>query len=246
MTMTKTLLYLAKEPFSDGVKHDLQSFKDYDITICACNAGYVDYYKLLGYNVITSSKLFAGVDMRFDVVIGNPPYGNGGKQAVKFLNICGDLSDTIIMVLPLSIRRASLNNMVRDDLMCVKDIRCDDDTFRGSIKACIQTWVKSDTPRERIQIKRTHKDFVFVDREEADLMIGRCGSGPAGRVKTENFIHYKKDHFFIKVNDQSVTDTLIELEDKFRVASEISNGMRVLSKHDLITIYDEHVSTLPG
>lgn len=81
MNMTKTLLYLAKEPFSDGVKHDLQSFKDYDVTICACNPGYVDYYKLRGYNVITHYQFFTSVDMLFDVIIGNPPYQDSNQKA---------------------------------------------------------------------------------------------------------------------------------------------------------------------
>ena len=76
MNMTKTLLYLAKEP-DDGVISDLESFSNYDITVCACNPGYVDYYKLLGYNVITHHKFFTTVDMRFDTVIGNPPYQSG-------------------------------------------------------------------------------------------------------------------------------------------------------------------------
>ena len=100
--MNKTLLYVAKEP-DDGVISDLKSFSDYDITVCACNPGYVDYYKLLGYNTITSSQLFAGVDMKFDVVIGNPPYqspnltgkkGKGGNNSlyIKFIHKSIDLA----------------------------------------------------------------------------------------------------------------------------------------------------------
>lgn len=65
------ILYLAKEP-DQGVMDDLKQFKEHDITICACLPGYVDYYKLLGYNVIIRD----GVTMDFDNIIGNPPYSD--------------------------------------------------------------------------------------------------------------------------------------------------------------------------
>jgi hypothetical protein len=83
------ILYYAKEP-DQGVMDDLERFKEHDITICACLPGYVDYYKLLGYNVIDYRVLFSGVDMSFDVVIGNPPY-NGGLYC-KFMSCIGDIT----------------------------------------------------------------------------------------------------------------------------------------------------------
>ena len=105
--MNKALLYLAKEP-DDGVISDLQSFKHYDITICACNPGYVDYYKLLGYNVITKGQL-SDEDMRFDVVVGNPPYqdSNHKNKTVslwkRFLSVSDEVSNDIVsLIIPAS------------------------------------------------------------------------------------------------------------------------------------------------
>jgi hypothetical protein len=63
------ILYLAKEP-DQGVMDDLEQFKDHNVTICACLPGYVDYYKHLGYNVVTRES----VTMDFDAIVGNPPY----------------------------------------------------------------------------------------------------------------------------------------------------------------------------
>ena len=69
----KTVLYLAKEP-GKGVMGDLERLKGHDVTVVACLPGYLEYYQVLGYNAITADQFFSLTDMKFDVVIGNPPY----------------------------------------------------------------------------------------------------------------------------------------------------------------------------
>ena len=236
--MIKTLLYLAKDP-GPGVIQDLHSFYDYDITVCACNPGYVDYYKLLGYNVITSHQLFEGVDMKFDVVVGNPPYGSGANLAIKFVNKCAELSDDIRMVLPLSFQKVSVQNKVRLDLICIEDNKLPDDTFPNGIRACYQRWVKTDNIRQKVKTLSTHPDFEFVDKESADIMIGRIGGGPAGRVKLNDFKDYSNEHYFIKASDQAINN-LLSIADKLRQLSISGNNIPTLSKHDLITCYIEN------
>ena len=131
------LLYLAKEP-DQGVMDDLEQFKEHNITICACLPGYVDYYKLLGYNVIDYRVVFNGVDMKFDIVIGNPPYGSGGNMAIKFVNKCAELTDDIRMVLPRSVKKVSVQNKVRLDLVIDDERELPLDTFPNGIKAVYQ------------------------------------------------------------------------------------------------------------
>ena len=183
--------------------------------------------------------------MRFDVVIGNPPYGNGGNLAIQFLNKCGDLSDDIRLILPLSVRKASALNKIRKDFICIEDERLPDDTFYKGIHTVRQRWIKTDQLRETIQTHKTHPDFEFCHREdpEANLFIMRVGY--AGRVLTEesDFKEYRSSstgHFFLKVKDQSVIDRLVRCEPEFRRVAEETNGMNVLSKHELISIYIEH------
>ena len=86
------ILYLAKEP-DQGVKSDLTELsKLSEVTVGACNPGYIDFYKKIGYNVISKNVFFDGSDMKkFDVLIGNPPYDN--QMYRKFLSKIPDLID---------------------------------------------------------------------------------------------------------------------------------------------------------
>ena len=71
----KDVLYLAKEP-GDGVMTDIQklSVKN-NVTIVDAEGCYGDYYRKMGYNVISRVKYFElDGTMRFDVVIGNMPF----------------------------------------------------------------------------------------------------------------------------------------------------------------------------
>ena len=100
------ILYLAKEP-GPGVMGDLKQFDEHKITVFSCLPGYNEYYKTLGYNTIT--KLDDLEDMRFDVVIGNPPYQQSGHKAKTssmwkvFLEKADELCDGVIsLIIPAS------------------------------------------------------------------------------------------------------------------------------------------------
>ena len=77
------ILYLAKEP-DQGVKSDLAELSQLgEVTVVACNPGYVDFYKKIGYNIISKGVFFDGLDMQFDVIIGNPPYQDPTNPAAN-------------------------------------------------------------------------------------------------------------------------------------------------------------------
>jgi hypothetical protein len=238
-------LYLAKEP-DLAVRDDLSRISG-EVVVVDCN-GYGDYYRKKGYNVISKRKYFElDGTMRFDVVIGNPPYGSGANDAIKFINKAADYSDDIRMVLPLSMRKVSCQNKVRLDLVCVEDIKLPDDTFPGSIRTVRQRWVKTNTPRKKIPTVTKHEDFQYLPyerRSEADLMIGRTGAGPTGKVKTKDFQDYSPEHYFIKAANQTVIDNLVSIESKLiEVAWKDTNGRPSLSKNDLVDVYSTHFDT---
>lgn len=196
--------------------------------------------RLRGVNVTDNIDSLIEQGMRFDVTIGNPPYGSGGNDAIKFLNKALEMSDDVRLVLPLSIRKPSSVNKIRLDAVCVEDIDLPDDTFPRGIKACVQRWVRTDSLREKIKIITTHVDFTFTTADKADLMVGRSGAGPCGKVKTENFTHYADDHFFLKCNSPEIIERIVSLEPVFLQISRVANGRPHLSKHELVTTYIEY------
>ena len=191
--------------------------------------------------VVTDLQTLIDQGMKFDVIVGNPPYGSGGNLAIKFLNKCGDLSDDVRLVLPLSLRKVSCQNKVRLDMICVEDTILPDSTFPGSIRTVLQRWVKTDSVREKVKTLTTHPDFEFLPygrRFEADCMIGRMGAGPAGKVKTENFTEYAESHYFLKTTSPKIVDNLSSITKELRESAfKDTNGRPSLSKHELISIY---------
>ena len=126
--------------------------------------------------------------MKFDIIIGNPPYGVGANMAIKVLNKAAEHTDDIRMVLPLSFRKESVLNKVNLDLELTQDEKLPDDTFPRSIRAVKQRWQRTGKVREKIPLPTTHPDLQFVKhdrREEATVFIGGAGAGPAGSLPSQ-------------------------------------------------------------
>ena len=192
--------------------------------------------------------------MRFSLAIGNPPYGVGGNLAIRFLNKTAEITDDIRFVLPTSVRKPSSLNKIKAHLHCTVDEDLNESTFPGGISAVKQYWEVRNTSRFQVGVgeipmMREHPDFEFLPYEQrfdADVFVGEYGSGPSGRVKTENFTHYAKGHHFLKVRDPSVIENLLEFATRFREVASSCNGRRHFGKNDLISTYIKCIEERDG
>lgn len=179
--------------------------------------------------------------MKFDFVIGNPPYGVAANMAIKFVNKSCELSDDVRMVLPASFQRDSVLNKINLDFKLAYDIKLPNDTFPRDITTVRQRWVRAEEPREKVVMHRTHPDFEFIkykDREKATLFIGGAGAGPSGKVKETDFMHYKPGHHYIVCNDE-VKQRIIDLQPEFIKESRVCGCLPGISKHGIIKKYLE-------
>ena len=233
-------LYLAKEPDA-GVRNDLSRLSG-EITIVDCLNGYIDWYKKKGYNCISWKNLDELKGMKFSVVIGNPPYGNAGRQALQFLNKIAELelSNDIRLVMPRSIRKASLLNSVNRHIHIVEDITNDDMLFGRKIKTVTQKYELREEQRELIPQPRTHNDFQFLKKGDPDVNVFIMRSGAAGKVLTEDYDGYEQSHYFIHANSEQVIDNLKSISEELIEMGEETTGMNKVSIPEIITTYTEN------
>ena len=91
---------LLRQEFPDAEIHCLEYEK--------CNNIFSNHLISLGFPV----HYLKDTLMHFDLTIGNPPYGNRGALAVKFVNKGLELSGRVDMVLPLSFTKPSIQNSI--------------------------------------------------------------------------------------------------------------------------------------
>ena len=192
-------------------------------------------------NVIHDNFLSWTPNMKFDVVIGNPPYGNGGSLSVQFINKCFELSDDVRLVLPSSIKKPSLKNRINLQFDIDHSEDLPEDTFPGGINTVLQHWSLKSSKRQKVKTMTSHDDLVFTTKDKANVCIGRVGAGPSGKVFTQDFEHRSpSSHYFLKIDNANVIDKLVLLQDLFITgARENFNCVPSISKHKLISIYSE-------
>ena len=195
-------------------------------------------FKRFGVNYIHTDFLTWQPNMKFDVIVGNPPYGKCSNLAVKFLNKSFELAPLVFYVLPRTFNSPSILNRVHPNLHLIENTEADNGTFGGTILTCVQKWERREETREKIKVITKHPDFCFVSKEESNLFIGRIGAA-GGSVKDLGYDHYTCHHYFLQVTDL-VKERLMMIEDTLKVLAKTGNvGTPSLSKHELISTYME-------
>jgi len=144
------------------------------------SAGTGSFYKLLppdkriGFDIEPKCE---GVELKnyFDyvpnkkykyIVIGNPPFGKIGSDAIKFFNKSAEFCDIISFILPRTFKRVSVQNKLNMNfhLLYSEDLPLKPCCFEPTMtaKCCFQIWIRKDEKRIRVIYDKSHNDFIFL------------------------------------------------------------------------------------
>jgi hypothetical protein len=188
---------------------------------------------------------FMAETSRFDVIIGNPPYGKGASLAIRFLNKALELCEDVRFVLPRSFRKPAIMNRVNLDFSCVYDETLPYETFvpaTSNTKTCYQIWKRQQ--REKIKLEATHPDWVdlkWEQRDEASLMIRVAGTRAGAMFTAEEMKKYKcgaGHNHFIKASPE-VVQKLLTLQDELIELGKEANNQACVGRYQIVALYNQ-------
>ena len=190
---------------------------------------------------------FMAKSHRFDVIIGNPPYGHMASLAIRFLNHAFDICHDVRLVMPRSItgRVANLNK-VRLDIECKYDEPLPSDTFPSNIQANYQLWTLG--KREKTKMTFNHSDWTWLKRssdETPDLVIRMSGtrSGAMYFPGHPKFERYCDTSYYLKIKASPETVVRFkEMEQDLIEAADSCNGRPHAGKGFVVSFYNQRYS----
>lgn len=185
---------------------------------------------------------------RFDVIIGNPPYGRAAGLATKFLNKAFELCEDVRFVLPRSFRKLSITNRINLDFSCVYDETLPYETFvpaTSNTKTCYQIWKRQ--RREKVKLASTHPDWTdlkWAQRDEASLMVRVAGTRAGAMFTAEEMKKYKcgaGHNHFIKASPE-VVQRLLALQDELIELGKEANNQESIGRYQIVSLYNQRYS----
>lgn len=183
--------------------------------------------------------------MKFDVIVGNPPYGKNSNLAVGFTNKALELSDLVVFVCPRTLSEsAAIHNRIVHEAELEKYVVLPGDTFNIPIFTAYYVWRKTKTSRPkmiRYSKQDLEPDLVLTTPDQANVCIGRVGAGPSGKIFTDRFTERSPNsHYYFKAASPEIIENLKTLETAFIAAARTGVvSTPSLSLTDLVMIYHE-------
>lgn len=186
------------------------------------------------------------------LVIGNPPFGQRGALAVRFINHAMQFAHTVAFILPRSFNKYTFMNRVDQNFTLLSATNLEGTfDFEGDevfVQTVFQVWQRSTKQRDLIRPQQTHSDFSMrhahlsrtteLERKKlvefADLAIPQVGArfqpaDPSSLVKGS--------HWFIRLNEGAVRVAFEELDFSFLIGQNTAHMS--LSKSDIVRAYVE-------
>lgn len=173
------------------------------------------------------------------LVVGNPPFGNNGSLAMKFIKESAKIADCIAFILPRGFRKESVKNRIPLNywLTYEEDLPKNSFELEGKdydVPCVYQVWEKKEVNREKVIRNKISEYIKFVSQEEADFRIQRVG-GSAGKAFT-NLGVSSSSNYFVKNTSRYTTEELIHKINKISIPSiDHTTGPRSISKGELVS-----------
>lgn len=178
------------------------------------------------------------------LTIGNPPFGEQGKEAIRFFNHAATFSRTIAFILPRSFKKESVKNKLNEYFHLIKELEIPpfSFTFEGQdydVPCVFQVWEKKKEKRKKITFLLTSDYIQFVkDKSEADFRVQRVG-GKAGQAFL-NKDGALSSNYYVKNISNIPTEKLVQTINNLSYLSlEDTVGPKSLPKGELIYLLDE-------
>lgn len=191
------------------------------------------------------------------LVIGNPPFGQRGALAIRFLNHAMEFADTVAMILPRSFNKFTFINRVDQNFALEESVNLsgffDFNGHEVAVQTAFQIWRKSDKLRPLVTPDKTHPDFSMrhahlsrideTKRQEliafADFALPQVGacfrpSDPSALTKGS--------HWFIKLNPSAIPEAFDHLDFSFLDGKNTAHTS--LSKADIVHAYRDACTRL--
>jgi hypothetical protein len=171
--------------------------------------------------------------------IGNPPFGKQSTLAVKFFLHCSNIAGTIAFILPLTFRKASIQNRLPLSFHLINEYPIPTKSFTllgdpYEVPSVFQIWKESDVKREKV-ITPAPLGYRYVKPEEADLAVRRVGFY-AGTTETNLENKLIQCHYFLKIEKKEMIGKTVDYLNSYKWEYNNTVGPRSISKLELNSV----------
>jgi hypothetical protein len=178
------------------------------------------------------------------LVIGNPPFGNQGSLALKFIKKCDEINaNKIAFILPKSFKKDTFKNKIPKYYHLLSEIDISDNSFTllnesYSVPSVFQIWERKDKERDLVEMKTKSDLISFVKKNELpDYSFRRVGFY-AGKIYDEINDKSEQSHYFIRSNND-----IRQFLENYNWEHNNTAGPRSIGKSEIIKIIESYEET---
>ena len=191
------------------------------------------------------------------LVVGNPPFGQRGALATRFIDHAMIFADTVAFILPRSFNKFTLQNRVNQSFHLVHSSNHSDvfdyDGEEAGVSVVFQVWQRSTRKRDLAKPSKTHTHFDMRHAHLSHLNAGQrmdlCDFAELALPQVgANFVPVdprtvtQGSYWFIKLADDAFREAFDELD--FSFLDGTNTAHMSLSKADIVQAYNDSLIRL--